>query len=314
MPPAFILGKLTTKLSDYIGDKKGGLLSSTLGNIPELFMGVFAVKVGLNELVKATIIGSIVSNMLLVLGISVFIGGINHKEQKFNKLIARTNFNQILLVMSAIILIASLNKYGVVNESKIKFISLIIAIVFISIYILGLIFSLYTHSNMFVLSEEITTTCENKKIPYNKIILKLILICILLYFSSKKLIGEINIVVINNGFKEEFVGIVLIPLLGNIGENFSAIIGAYKNKINLSLETAIGSSIQMALFVTPLLILISYVFYGGFSLLFSTFQIIVSCISILISYMVFQDGKTYWLEGSILIAVYIMVLLVFYYI
>lgn len=314
VPLAILLGDQTTRMSDYIGQKKGGLLAATVGNIPELMMGIWSIKYGMIPMVQASLMGSIISNMLLGLGIAVVFGGFKFKEQKFNSIIARTNFNMLLLAMSSMVVIATLNRYTVVKDAVLISISVKVAFLLIGIYILGLIFSLYTHSNLFVVSEYE----EEKKITINKKIIEsvIILICIsvLLYFISDKLIYNIRDFTKHYNISQEFMGIILIPLLGNIGENVSTIMCAMKNKVDMSLETAIGSSIQISLFVTPVLVIFSCFMGLNMTLLFPMFHIIMCGIAVGMSFLVFQDGKTYWLEGSILITSYIIITLAYYYI
>jgi Ca2+:H+ antiporter len=314
VPLAILLGDQTTKISDYIGQKKGGLLAATVGNIPELMMGIWSIKYGMIPLVQASLIGSIINNMLLGLGIAVVFGGFKFKEQNFNSIIARTNFNMLLLAMSSMIVIATLNRYSVVLDAVIISISVKVAFLLIGIYILGLIFSLYTHNNLFVISEYI----EEKKSTVNKSVIEsaIILICIsvLLYFTSEKLIYNIRDFTKDYNISQEFIGIILIPLLGNIGENVSTIMCAMQNKVDMSLEIAIGSSIQISLFVTPVLVVFSTLMGLNMTLLFPVFHIIMCGIAVGMSFLVFQDGKTYWLEGSILITSYMIITLAYYYI
>ncbi|MCB2290462.1 calcium/proton exchanger [Clostridium sp. CS001] len=341
IPLAILLGSQTTKISDYIGQKKGGLLAATVGNIPELMMGIWSIKYGMIPMVQAALIGSIISNMLLGLGIAVVVGGFKFKEQSFNKIIARTNFNMLLLAMSSMVVIATLNRYTIVKESALISISVKVAFLLIGVYILGLIFSLYTHNNLFVVSEcnedkkntvieekyiisderEIISernTHKKKGITINKEVVEsaitLIFISVLLYFISDKLIYNIKDVTKNYSVSQEFIGIILIPLLGNIGENVSTIMCAMQNKVDMSLETAIGSSIQISLFVTPVLVMFSCFMGLNMTLLFPVFHIIMCGIAVGMSFLVFQDGKTYWLEGSILITSYIIITLAYYYI
>ncbi len=314
VPLAILLGDQTTRMSDYIGQKKGGLLAATVGNIPELMMGIWSIKYGMIPMVQASLMGSIISNMLLGLGIAVVFGGFKFKEQNFNSIIARTNFNMLLLAMSSMVVIATLNRYTVVKDAVLISISVKVAFLLIGIYILGLIFSLYTHSNLFVVSEYE----EEKKITINKKIIEsvitLICISVLLYFISDKLIYSIRDFTKNYNISQEFMGIILIPLLGNIGENVSTIMCAMRNKVDMSLETAIGSSIQISLFVTPVLVIFSCFMGLNMTLLFPMFHIIMCGIAVGMSFLVFQDGKTYWLEGSILITSYIIITLAYYYI
>jgi Ca2+:H+ antiporter len=146
-----------------------------------------------------------------------------------------------------------------------------------------------------------------------KILMEIVAAAVILYFVSGELIGNLKLAAEQYNLSQEFLGIILIPLLGNIGENFSAILCAVKNKVNLSLEIAIGSSIQISLFVTPLLIIFSFMKGITMTYLFSGFQIVICVIAVLMSLLVFQDGKTYWFEGAVLIAVYMVVILAYYY-
>lgn len=323
VPLAILLGSQTTKISDYIGQKKGGLLAATVGNIPELMMGIWSIKYGMIPMVQAALIGSIISNMLLGLGVAVVVGGFKFKEQSFNRIIARTNFNMLLLAMSSMVVIATLNGYTLVKEPALISISVKVAFLLIGVYILGLIFSLYTHNNLFVVSEyyedekmivieEKVVRLERKEVIESAI--TLIFISVLLYFISDKLIYNIRDITKHYSISQEFIGIILIPLLGNIGENVSTIMCAMKNKVDMSLETAIGSSIQISLFVTPVLVIFSCFMGLNMTLLFPVFHIIMCGIAVGMSFLVFQDGKTYWLEGSILITSYIIITLAYYYI
>lgn len=314
IPLAILLGEFTTNLAEYIGDKKGGLLAAAVGNIPELTIGLWSVKYGMITMVKASLVGAIISNMLLVLGISTFIGGTIYKEQKFNKNIARTNFSMLFLALSTIVIISSLDKYSYkLSPVNLQSISVKISLVLILVYLLGLFFSLFTHSNLFVVTENNTEENMKKNKNYYVLLVNIIYSAIVIYFISEKLILNIRIITNLYDISEEFIGIILIPILGNIGENFAAIMGAIKNKVSLSLEIAIGSSIQISLFVMPLLVVFSH-FYGmPLTLLFSEFQVVLVIVAVAMSFFVFQDGKTYWLEGAILIAIYVVIALAYYY-
>ncbi|MCM1990392.1 calcium/proton exchanger [Oceanirhabdus seepicola] len=310
---AFLLGKSTNNLSDMLGYKIGGLIGATLGNLPELIMGIWALRYGMIHMARGALMGSIISNMLLGLGIAVVLGGVKYKEQRFNKIIARTNFNMLFMAMIFLGILAALKGYGNISLNIEQSISTQVAMVMLGVYLLGLVFSLITHRNNFVLSEDGEQIEKSPKGNILKMIIKLFLISISLYFVSEKLIGNLKIVVESYNISEGFMGIILIPLLGNIGENTSAIMGALRNKVNLSLETAIGSSIQMALFVTPIMVIVS-VFIGiNLTLFFSVFHVIMIGAAVGISYFVFQDGKTYWFEGIILISTYIIITLAYYY-
>jgi len=314
IPLAILLGRGTSKISDYIGEKRGGLISATAGNVPELMMGLWSIKYGMISMAKAGLLGAVITNMLLGLGIAVFCGGIKYREQKFNKIIARTNLNMLFLVMFTIIIVSALNRYSIVDNGSFQKISLIIGVVLICVYILGLIFSLYTHSNLFILDEKKMLPKNGDKNDTRKVFGLIIIVTILLYFISERLVGGVNAIVEEYKISQEFLGIILIPLLGSFGENASSIVCALENKIDASLETAIGSSIQITMFVIPILVICSSFMGFQVNLLFSTFQIVTMSIAMGMSYFVFQDGKTYWFEGALLIAVYLVVTLSYYYV
>jgi len=314
VPLAMLLGNLTTEVSEFIGEKKGGLLAATLGNFPELVMGIWAVKYGMILMAKSAVMGCIISNMLLGLGIAVICGGIKYGQQNFNKIIARTNFNMLFLAFSSMVVMASINRYSVLlGRVKIS-ISVKVAFVLIGVYILGLVFSLYTHRNLFIVSEgEYKERFQfNKRVIF--ILICLVIVAILLYFISERLVFNLKEVAISHNLSQQFLGVILVPTLGNIGEMVSAVMSSVKNKINLSIETSIGSSIQMSLFVMPIIIIFSYFMGIKMTLFFSGFQILMTAISVGMSYIVFQDGKTYWFEGAILVSIYIMIIIGYYYI
>lgn len=314
IPLAIRLGNITSDLSSTIGEKKGGLIAATIGNMPEIMMGVWSIKVGLISMAKAALIGSIINNMLLVLGISVILGGVKYKEQNFNKNIAKTNFNMLLLAMASFTIIFSISNYTSLSETTLNSIGFKISIILIGIYLLGLIFSLYTHKNLFVLGdideeiEEIRWQDSYKNLGY------IIIISLLLYFISEKLITNISLFTEEKNISPEFIGIILLPILGNIGENISAIMCAIKNKVNASLEIAIGSSIQIALFATPVLITFGYFLGINMNMIFSSIQMVMLFIAVIMSYIVFVDGKTYWFEGCILVAIYVIVTICYFYV
>lgn len=314
IPLAFMLGELTSSISTYIGEKKGGLLTATVGNLPELLMNFWSIKLGLMAMVKASIIGSIVNNMLLVLGVSIFVGGLKYKEQKFNKNIAKTNFKMLLLVISSMVIMQCINAYGNITDRVLINISVAISVILIIIYILGLVFSIYTHGNLFTENDNKDDSVKLICKEFLYLIGELIFITVLINFTSEIVIRHAAIVMNEFSISETFMGIILIPLLGNIGENISAIICAYKNKVNISLEIAIGSSLQMGLFAVPMLVLVSFIIGAPLILIFNIIHIIIAGIAIMAAFIVFGDGKTYWFEGTILIAIYIIITICYFFV
>lgn len=316
IPLAFMLGELTSSISEYIGEKKGGLLTATLGNLPEIIMSIWSLRLGLISMVQAAMIGCIVNNMLLVLGVSILLGGVKYKQQKFNKNNAKTNFTMLLLAMSSMVVMACIDNYSTIRSETIIKISAVVSAILITVYLLGLIYSLYTHSNVLLANEqaEIKEKSETDKKGLSILFIKIIVISLAIYFLSEKVINDANFVIKAFDVSEGFMGIILIPILGNIGENISAIMCSVKNKVNLSLEIAIGSSIQIALFATPILVLTAFVLGIQIALVFSVLNIIIVGLAIFMSYIVFADGSTNWFEGSVLIAAYVIITICYFYV
>ena len=314
IPLAFMLGEVTSDISKYIGEKKGGLLTATVGNLPELLMNYWSIKLGMIAMVKAAIVGSIVNNMLLVLGISIFVGGVKHKEQKFNKNVAKTNFKMLLLVISSMVIMECINNYGNISDRVLINISVAVSVILIVIYILGLVFSIYTHSNLFNEDDKDLGTTKVLCKEFIFLIIELIVITLIINFASEIVIEHASIIMKQYDISETFMGIILVPLLGNIGENISAIVCAYKDKVNISLEIAVGSSLQMGLFATPILVLISFIIGIPMILVFNMLHIIIVGIAIFAAFFVFGDGKTYWFEGTILVAIYVIITICYFFV
>ncbi|MCX7904803.1 MAG: calcium/proton exchanger [Caloramator sp.] len=302
---AIKLSKEINILSSLVGEKVGGLISSTSGNLPELFISIFALKNNLIDLVKSGLLGSIIGNMLLVLGLSILFGGIKYKEQKFNKIIARTNFSLLFLALSSLIIASTISFQGKLSTQKSYIFSFYIAIILILIYLLGLIFSLVTHKNLFLVQSEENNNYNNIK-KTNFIFIFILLI--LAYALSERLVNLINTAIINFKIPEKIIGIIIMPLIGNAAEYITAIYASLKDKINLSIEISIGSSMQLLLFTLPTIVIIAYLLGLPLTLVYSFYELIILVISIGLSFFVFQDGKSYWLEGAILLASYLIII------
>lgn len=311
IPLSIVIGNCTDEISDVIGDKMGGFLIATLGNLPELAMGILAIKYGMVTMAKGALMGCILSNMLLGIGIAIICGGVKYGEQKFEKNLARTNFIMLFLSLSSIVVMGAINSSGNIQNNIISSISVKVSVVLIIVYILSFVFSFCTNKQLFVTQKN---QIEPRKKDLKYRIFTLIISCVLIYFLSENLIKNVNIFIMKNNISEAFIGIILIPLLGNMGELVTSIICAINNKINLSLETVSSSSIQMSLFVVPLMVIASHIMGVQMNLVYSNFQIIMALVAVLMAYIVFQDGKTYWFEGAVLIAMYFMITLAYYHI
>jgi len=303
---AIRLSREINVLSYWVGDKLGGFISSTSGNLPELFISIFALKSNLIELVKSGLLGSIIGNMLLVLGLSILFGGIKYNEQRFNKIIARTNFSLLFLALSSLIIASTISFQGKLSTQKSYIFSFYIAIILLLIYLLGLIFSLVTHKNLFLVHSDENNNENNMK-KTNFILI--IILLIIAYTLSEHLVSLINTAIIKFKIPEKIIGIIIMPLIGNVAEYITAIYASLKDKINLSIEISIGSSMQLLLFTLPSIIIIAFLLGLPLTLVYSFYELIILIISIGLSYFVFQDGKSYWLEGAILLASYLIIIL-----
>lgn len=319
IPLAGIIGDATEQISIYTGSKVGGLITATTGNLPELLIGFFAVKSGFITLVLSSMSGSIISNILLVLGVSIFLGGLKQKSQTFNKNIARSNFILLFFVAMTTIIPFTL-EYAIKIQNNgnlakgLHAISISLAIALLVTYISGLIFSLMTNKNIFVKQNEQTDKNDTAKWSLAKSALILCVAAFFIAIESEMLVNYVEHIIESYHLPETFIGIILIPILGNIAENISAIVMAIKNKIDLCIEIAIGSSIQIALFVAPLLILVSYIIGNPIIYVYDVFELVAMLISIGLSLFIFQDGKTNWFEGVVLIVSYIILGVAFFYI
>lgn len=313
IPLSTTLCAQTDVLSKKLGDKIGGMINATMANIPELIICLFALKSGMYDLVEAGLIGSIIGNMLLVQGLSIFLGGLRYNEQSFNKNIAKTNFGLLFLALAGIIIVSIYKSVSSFSNHNIDKLSLGIAFILLGIYILGLIFSLITHRNLFVVhpDEDFETTEVN--INLLKTLIVLIFVSCFIVIESNILVEGIQYISGTFHISQNFLGIIIVPLVGNVAESMTAVIMSLKNRVSLCIEIAVGSGMQIALFVMPILTIIGFLIAKPISLVFNIYHITSLIISISLSFFVFQDGKTYWIEGTLLLASYFMIALGYYF-
>lgn len=305
VPLAGLMGEATEEISFYSGPRIGGFLNATFGNATELIISFFALKEGLFEVVKASIAGSVIGNILLVLGASMFLGGIKYKTQRFNKKIIEVSSSMLLFAIIGLTIPAIFThtlKPELLNTSY-EGLSVEIAIIMFIIYILSLFFSFYTHKDIYSVDHE-----EESKVKWSlkKAISVLILATLFIAVESEFLVRAIEPVTRILGLSEFFVGMILIPIIGNAAEHSTAIIMALKNKMDVAVEIAIGSSLQIILFVAPVLVFISLLF-TPMSIMFNEFEMISLIVSVLIANKVANDGESNWLEGIQLLAVYLII-------
>jgi len=306
IPLSGYMGKATEEIAVYVGPQVGGLLNATFGNAAELIITIFALRAGLHEVVKASITGSIIGNILLVAGLSMFLGGLKHKTQKFNR--ATAGMHTSMLVMAVMGLIIPAVFFGSTHGPKVQSLSLGVAVLLMLVYLSSLLFSLHTHKDVFRPSQEEDHHSEWSK---TKALSVLLIATVFVALESEFLVTSIEPVVKTLGVSELFIGVIIIPIIGNAAEHSTAVIMALKNNMEIGLEIAIGSSTQIALFVAPFLVLLGYFIGQPMDLLFSSFELVAIIMAIVIASVVNMDGRSNWLEGVQLLAAYIIMALAF---
>ncbi|MGE5220793.1 MAG: calcium/proton exchanger [Omnitrophica WOR_2 bacterium] len=312
IPLAGFIGKATEALAHYTGPRFGALINATLGNAAELIITIAAIRLGLLELVKASITGSILGNLLLVLGMSVLLGGVRNGIQTFDR--RHASSNAILLVLAVLILlIPSLLSHSIGPEgsTKVEVLSLGVAGVMILLYGSGLLFSFVDKHG--VLAAEVADPGTPQPGWSIRMALFILFLATLgtVYFSEL-LVNSVEPVVASLGISEFFVGIIFIPIIGNVAEHIVAVQVAIRNKMSLSVEITVASSLQIALFVAPVLVFVSLLFGHPLTLIFNQFELLALVAGILIAALVSADGETNWLEGAELLAIYLVLGLAFF--
>ncbi len=310
VPLAGLIGTATEEIAARLGPQIGGLLNATLGNAAELIITIFALKEGLTELVKASIVGSILGNLLLVAGLALLLGGLKHGRQRFNQ--RQAGMNATLLVLAFLALaIPSLFDAALVEvnaASKELLFSEGVAIILIVLYALNLIFSFRDPENH---SADHAPHHEPRwNMTQAGIVLALATIGIVV--MSEFLVGSVEPVVAQLGWTEFFVGIIIVPIVGNVAEHLVAVQVAMKNQMDLSLNISLGSSLQIALFVAPVLVFISLLFENKLLLVFNAYELIALSAASFISALIALDGESNWFEGAMLLAVYLILALAFF--
>jgi Ca2+:H+ antiporter len=312
IPLAGYIGSATEALAHYTGPKIGGLLNATLGNAAELIITLVAIREGLLELVKASITGSILGNLLLVMGMSMLLGGLKHGVQKFDR--KQSGNYGVLLVMTILALVVpSFFGHSLGDEGSIgvEALSLGVAGVMIILYALGILYSLkYSGTPISAHTESEKAEKPLFTIPTALIILTAATLGVVLL--SELLVGAVESVVSRYGLSEFFIGIILIPIVGNVAEHLVAVQSAIKNKMELSMEISLSSSLQIALFVAPLLVFISLAMGKPLTLMFNSFELISLGAAVFIGALVSMDGESNWLEGAALLAIYLILGIAFF--
>jgi Ca2+:H+ antiporter len=312
VPLAGWLGRATEELARHTGEGVGGLLNATFGNAAELIIATMALRKGLYPVVKASLTGSIIGNILLVLGAAVFAGGIKFERQKFNTTAARAQVTLLTLAAIGLIMPASFHYLagpgGRVREGDL---SLEISIVLLLAYGAHLLFSLHTHKQLFA-----GEAAEGHGAGWSlkRSILFLVGATALIAWISEILVGSVEHAAESFGMTRVFLGVIVVAVVGNAAEHSTAILMAMKNRMELALGIAIGSSLQIALFVAPVLVIVSH-FIGPqpMDLVFTPAEVLAVFVAVLISGQIASDGESNWLEGVLLLGVYLILGIVFFF-
>jgi Ca2+:H+ antiporter len=315
IPLAGLMGEATEQLAHRLGPGIGGLLNATFGNAAELIIALFALFRGLDEVVKASITGSIIGNVLLVLGASLFAGGLKYPVQRFNKTAA--GIGGTLMVLAAIGLLVPAIFHGVAGPAATRVehnLSVAVGIVLILTYALNLVFSLVTHKDLYNPANE-HDEAQDAAEPWTtrRSIIVLIVATLFVAWMSEVLVGAVDQATHVLGMSQIFMGVVLVAIIGNAAEHSTAILMARKNQMDLAVGIAIGSALQIALFVAPVLVFASYLRGHPMDLLFSTLEIVSVILAVVIARMVAEDGESNWLEGAMLLMIYVILSLAFFF-
>ena len=312
LPLAWWMGRATEQLAERLGEGVGGLLNATFGNAAEVIIALVALRSGLHDVVKASIAGSIIGNILLVLGAAMLCGGLRHPEQHFNAAGARSQATMLTLAAIALILPAAFQAASGTTAEGLGRLSVSISVVLLLVYSLYLAFQLVTHSALFAGSYEAEEGKPQASLGLAAFVLAGATAGIA--WMSEIMVAAIEPTVHELGLSDVFVGVFVVAIIGNAAEHATAITVALKDRMDLSLSIAIGSSVQMALFVAPVLVLVSY-FLGPapMNLAFRAGLVVTVLLAVLITGQVAGDGRSDWLKGTQLLAVYLVLALTFFF-
>ena len=325
IPLAAWIGSATEEIAVVVGPTLGSLLNATFGNATELIIALVALKAGLVDVVKASITGSIISNLLLVMGLSMLLGGLRYKEQEFPSFVARTNAALMNLAVVAILLPTAVDSTsGGINEATMQRFSGSVAVVLIVVYILTLLFSIKTHSYLYdvaladldqadLAEANLAPTDSEHQVNLWLWVGVLLGATLLVAVESKFLVDTLEEVTSKLGLTALFTGVIILPILGSAAENATAVSVALKNNMALSVAVAMGSSLQIALFVAPILVLAGWVMGQPMDLDFNPFELVAVGVAVVIANSISSDGRSNWLEGTLLLATYAVLGLAFYF-
>lgn len=315
VPLASYMGTATEEIAVVTGPNIGGLLNATFGNATELILAFIALKAGLVGVVKATITGSIVSNLLLVMGFSMLLGGLKFKEQKFQPTVARLNASSMNLAVIALLIPTAVEYTSSgIEESTLQNLSVAVAAILILVYVLTLLFSMKTHAYLCDVGDaDLNDGEEAHEVNLTFWIFILLVVTLAVAVESELLVDSLEAATENLGLGALFTGVILLPIIGNAAEHATAVTVAMKNKMDLSVSVAVGSSMQIALFVAPVLVIAGWIIGQPMDLNFNPFELVAVMVAVLIANSISSDGESNWLEGSLLLATYAVLAIAFFF-
>jgi Ca2+:H+ antiporter len=313
LPPAATMGKATEELAKYVGATAGGLLNATFGNATELIVAAFALAAGLFDVVKASIAGSIIGNVLVVLGFAALVGGVRRDKQTFNATAAGSNASMLLLaaialLVPAIFLHATPAQVG--DDPRALQLGLWVAAVLIAAYGAGLLFSLKTHRAAFDGGEEHSPPAWSRGFSIGVLVGATLLVAV----TSEVLVEALKPILEEGRLSPLFVGVIILPFVGNAAEHAGAVFLAAKDRMDIAMTIAIGSSTQVALFVAPALIFLSWAMGRPMTYIFEVSEIVAIATAVAAVNFISYDGETNWLEGALLLAIYAIMALTFFFV
>jgi Ca2+:H+ antiporter len=318
IPLAGLMGRATENLAESMGPGIGGLLNATFGNAAELIIALLALQSGKVELVKASITGSIIGNILLVLGLSIFVGGLFHQRQTFNRTAASLGAT-LLALASAGLVIPTIHYFlaraahAPEQDHTLEYLSEEIAVVLAVLYLLSLVFSLKTHQHLFAGPQK--QAHEGPEPEWGRAVSLIVLVVATagVALMSEYLVHSVEAAASALGMNDVFIGVIVIAIIGNAAEHSTAVLMALKNKMDLAVTIAVGSSIQVALFVAPVLVFAGLAMGQPMDLHFSPMEVVAIIIAVAVTALVAADGESHWMEGVLLLGVYAILGLAFYH-
>src|SRR6478672_10779582 len=314
VPLSGVLGAATEAVAEHTSPAIGGVLSATMGNLAELIIAAVALHAGLIDLVKASITGSILGNLLLVLGVSLLLGGLKYQTQRFSPELAASSSTVLLIAVFGLVVPALFHGLHPDPQRVVTVrMSHYVAFLLIVGYAVWLLFSLWTHSSDFAADRHGPPVTVGPKWSSKKALGILVAAAVGIGVVAEILVAATESAVKVLGLSEFFVGLILIPIIGNAAENSSAIVMAMKNRMDLALNIAVGSSIQVALLIAPLLVFLGMVFHQPMDLGFTTMEVASIALAVLVTSSVIRDAETNWLEGALLVLAYAVLGVAFFF-